>query len=85
MTQRTKLERTLLGIIILLFILCFVALSLAGYYRILYNSSIQQGAKNTVTALEMVVACEQVGNVTSEQIKEQYIKTFILNKTGENG
>lgn len=38
-------------------------------------------AGKIVTAIEMVVACQQVGNVSNEQIKEQFIKTFILNKS----
>jgi len=56
----------------------------AVYYKFYSEWAIQEGAKNTVTALEMVVVCQQLSNVTSEQIKEQYIKTFILNQSRED-
>jgi hypothetical protein len=69
-------------ILAILIIIMFSIIAL--FNNILYHEAIKQGAKNTVTALEMVVACQQLSNVTSEQVKEQYIKTFILNNSREN-
>ena len=65
---------------IFVILLCFGILLLtltAFIYKILWEQSIDLGVKKVVNALEMVVACEIVGNVTSDQVKEQYIKTFI--------
>ena len=72
-------ENTMI-IVVLIAITIFSMIS-SAYYNALYQESIKQGAKNVVTALEMVVACQQVGNITQEQITAQYINTFILNKT----
>ena len=65
--------------VLLFFVIIFGAFAI--YYKEYSEFVIKEGAKNTVTALEMVVACQQLSNVTGEQIKEQYIKTFILNQT----
>lgn len=62
-------------------IVSLILIVLVVVYAYKYNLAIEHGAKNTVTALEMVVACQQVGNVTIDQIKQQYFETFVLNKT----
>lgn len=72
---------------VVLFILCllFVAsLFSAMYYKVSRDRAITEGAKNTVTALEMVVACQNLSGVSLDQIKERYIEMFILNKTRGN-
>lgn len=68
----------------LLFASVFILAFTTFMYYSLYNISLEEGAENTVTALEMVTACKIVGNVTDKQIQEQYIKTFILERV-ENG
>lgn len=76
--MKSKNENNIMPFIILILIIIAITFAvLAGYNRSLYKTAIKQGAKNTVTALEMVVACQQLSNVTSEQIEEQFIKTFI--------
>ena len=72
---------TWLNLLLVILLLFFIASTVV--FSTLYHGALQLGAKNVVTALEMVVACEQVGNVTSEQVQEQYFKTFIFNRTGE--
>jgi len=69
---------------IVLFILCFLFVAsffMAMFYKVQKDQAITQGAKNTVTALEMVVACQNISGATIEQIREKYIQMFILNKT----
>jgi|WetSurMetagenome_2_1015567.scaffolds.fasta_scaffold42505_5 hypothetical protein len=62
-----------------------IILSLTSlYFMVLYQQSIKVGAKNTMTALEMVVACADVGNVTMDQIQQRTIEIFVLNKTRSN-
>lgn len=73
-----KIKRRI-GLVILVLLVSVLAFTTFMYYS-LYNISIEQGAENTVTALEMVTACSIIGNVTVEQIQEQYIKTFILER-----
>ena len=72
-----KMDKTKL----ILIIFCIILLSTTVLSTYMYKLAIKLGAKNTVTAIEMVVACEIVGNVTHEQVQEQYIKTFILNQS----
>jgi hypothetical protein len=78
---KTKTENKLIICTIILTIILLIMSCLSFYYFVMYHASINAGVKYTVTALEMVVACQQVGNVTPEQTKEQFIKTFILNQS----
>jgi len=64
-------------VIIIFSIIMIILLCFSIYYFISFKLAIQKGAESTVTALQMVVACQQLSNITTEQIKEQYIKTFI--------
>ena len=67
------------SILLIISIIGFLILGIfAIVFQAKYYTAIHVGAKNVVTALEMVVACQQISNVTSEQVKEQYIKTFII-------
>ena len=52
-----------------------------GYmrYKIMYDLAIKQGAENVVTALQMVIACQTLSNVSIEDIKRETIEMFILN------
>lgn len=51
------------------------------YYQLLYKEAIKQGAENTITALQMTTACISLGNFTPEEIIEETIDMFILNKS----
>jgi Na+-transporting NADH:ubiquinone oxidoreductase subunit NqrC len=78
MKSKNEDKNIIMPLIILILIIIAITFAIvAGYNRSLYKEAIKQGAKNTVTALEMVVACQQLSNVTSEQIAEQFKKTFI--------
>ena len=56
------------------------AIAIVNEYK--YQEAIHLGAKNTVTAIELVAACQSLGNFTETQLKEQYFRMFILNRTG---
>lgn len=72
-------EKFLIGLLILSILF---GLILSGItYNLGIKSAVKYTAKDIVTSLELIVACQQVGNVTVEQVKEQWIKTFLLNKT----
>ena len=74
MMERNK--KLLLAIyLILILSLGYFAFS-SFKYHLLYDEAIKQGAEGIVTALEMVVACETLANVTPEQVKNQYIDMF---------
>jgi hypothetical protein len=77
------LHKLMLFFLVFFGILLTITAGLATSYHIKYDIAIQEGAENVMIALKMVVACQQLSNVTSDQIKEQYINTFILNKTNE--
>ena len=53
-----------------------------GYirYEIMYDLAIKQGAEDLVTALQMVVACQSLSNVSIEDIQRETIEMFILNE-----
>jgi len=72
-------------LILVYFVLLFCIILLCGttvYYQMLYHEAIEQGAEDIVIALEMVTACQQLSNVTTDEIEAQYIKTFLLNEDG---
>jgi len=48
--------------------------------KILYNTTIEIGAENTLTAVKMVVACQNLSNLSIEEIEMRTIEMFILNK-----
>jgi hypothetical protein len=49
-------------------------------YQHYYNLAIEKGAEDTMTALQMVVACQNLSNVSIEDIQKRTIEMFILNK-----
>jgi hypothetical protein len=55
-------------------LLCF---SITKYEMI----SIKDCAEKIIVPLEIITACKVVGNVTDEQIKEQWVKMFIIPKS----
>ncbi len=76
--RKMRLLAIILSILLLLTFLVFGSMALGN--KILYKEAIKQGAENTVTGLKMVVACQQLSNVTLTQIKKEYIKTFVLGR-----
>lgn len=72
-----KNKKLLLAIYIVLVIALFVFGFKWLQAEALYHEAIKQGSENTLTAIQMVVACQELSNVTTEQIKEQFIKTFV--------
>ena len=71
---REMLPWLLIGILLISYVGTIVT------FREQYQAAIQAGAKNTVTALEMTVACESAGNVTKEQMMDEYYRLFIRPK-----
>ena len=81
MKDRNKI---LLMLMFLILIFCMIFFAFQSIrYEMLYDEAIKQGAENTVTALQMVVACQNLSNITSEQIKIRTIEMFILNNESE--
>jgi len=74
--RKRKAKTILLIILLLMFTGTFI-----GYmrYKIMYDLAIKQGAENVVTALQMVIACQTLSNVSIEDIKRETIEMFILN------
>ena len=50
-------------------------------YHILYNEAIKQGAEDVALALEMNVACQTLGNFTTDEVKNKWIDMFLKNQT----
>ena len=70
-------------LLIIYLVLVFSVVFFAGasfYYKILYQEAIKQGAENTVTAIQMVTACTELGNFTQDEIIKKTIDMFVLNK-----
>lgn len=82
--QKTGEERYRLfrkAFIILYIITIFSILLLGGmgfYYKLLYKEAIKQGTENTVTAIQMTVACQDLSNLTSEEVLKRTIEMFVL-------
>jgi len=71
-------------LVVVMMVVCVIQTFRALNYQILYDEAIKQGAENMVTALEMVVACSQLSNVTMEEIQLKVIEDYIkANKGGE--
>jgi len=70
-------------VIIILSCITFLFFLLWQSEMYFHDQAIKQGAKSTVTALEMTVACQSISNVTSEQIFDEYIKIFIKPKINQ--
>lgn len=68
-------------LIILLLVMLILGFSLM-YTENLYQEAVKQGAEGIVLSLEMVVACQELGNVTIEQIQEKVISNYIY-RSGE--
>ena len=67
---------TLMVVLLLLAVMMF-------RYKIMYHEAIKQGTENTMIGLQMVVACQNLTNVTMDQIEDRTIEMFILNKGKE--
>ncbi|KKN40014.1 hypothetical protein LCGC14_0737850 [marine sediment metagenome] len=52
-------------------------------YQMLKDEAIQLGAEGIITALQMVGACQELSNVTFEQIQEQVIHNYIYKNITE--
>ena len=76
--MKNKNKIILLAIYLILMI-SLVFLGIQSFrYDLLYKEAIKQGAENTIMALQMVTACQMLSNVTSDEIRDQVIRTFIL-------
>jgi len=75
--RKGKAKTILLIILLLMFTGTFI-----GYirYKIMYDLAIKQGAEDLVTALQMVVACQSLSNVSMVDIQRETIEMFILNE-----
>lgn len=49
----------------------------AGKYEMLYNQAVDYCAEQIVTAAQMVVACQQLSNVTNEEIAHKVLDDYI--------
>ncbi len=74
-------EKSILGLVILVIFIVAFSLYPTFYYASLYHKAIQHGAENVVTVLEMVVACQVVGNVSVEETRDKWVEMFLLNRT----
>ena len=71
-------------IVIMLLILVLALSSFMTFsYQKKFKMAINIGAENTINALKLVVACQAITNVTSDEIFEKTVEMFILNKTGD--
>lgn len=82
--NRYKLWRRGFVIIFIISLFGITMIGLSGtYYKILYEEAIKQGAEDTVTALQMVVACQDLSNLTSDEVLHRTIEMFILEEEGK--
>ena len=82
MEKKKEIKIILVGIYIVLIIAVFWFAFLTLKYQMFYEEAIKQGTENTITALQMVVACQQLSNITSQEIQEKVILDYIkLNKS----
>jgi len=87
--DRNKNLLILIYIILILLTVIYFAFT-AFKYELLYKEAIKQGAEGIVTALELNVACQSLGNFTIDEVKREWAEIFIidkilLNKTTEDG
>ena len=83
MVEKTK-KRTTVILFIIYLVLVFAMLYFAFSsfrYQLMYKEAIKQGAEGIVLALEMNVACQTLGNITTEQVQDKWIDMFLKNKT----
>ena len=77
---KKKYER-LSKITLVFYIIAFMGFLLLGFtairYQLLYHEAIKQGAEMTVTALELNVACQSLGNFTIDEVKDKWIDMFL--------
>ena len=83
--RRSQHKNIILTVLLICSIICLGLSNL--YWNYMFDASIKEGAKNTVTAIEMTVACMSAGNVTQKQITDEYYEMFIKPKIegGTNG
>ena len=63
-------------IIVCIIIIGFLLFTTILFYA-MYKIAIQEGAKNTVAAIEMTTACMSLGNFTNEQLVDKYYEMFV--------
>jgi len=73
--------RILFIIFVLLIISTFYFAFLTVRYKALYDEAIKQGAEGIVTALELNVACQSLGNFTTDEVKDKWIDMFLKSRT----
>ena len=89
--KRIDRNKNLLILIYIILILTVIYFAFTAFkYELLYKEAIKQGAEGIVTALELNVACQSLGNFTIDEVKREWAEIFIidkilLNKTTEDG
>jgi len=89
--KRIDRNKNLLILIYIILILAVIYFAFTAFkYELLYKEAIKQGAEGIVTALELNVACQSLGNFTIDEVKREWAEIFIidkilLNKTTEDG
>ena len=48
-------------------------------YHLLYDEAIKQGSEGIIFALELSVACQRLGNFTTDEVKNKWIDMFLKN------
>jgi len=77
--DRNKNLLILIYIILILLTVIYFAFT-AFKYELLYKEAIKQGAEGIVTALELNVACQSLGNFTIDEVKREWAEIFIIDK-----
>ena len=83
--KENKNKKILLAIyLILILSLGYFAFS-SFRYNVLYHEAIKQGAEGIVLMAELNVACQSLGNITTEEVKNKWIDMFLKNQTTNEG
>jgi len=72
-------------VIIVLLVISLSAISYGAFNQGRRDRCIDECAKKVVTTLEMVTACMDLSNITSEQLTERYFEMFVFNKEWKGG
>ena len=79
-----KRNKKLLFTIYLILILMVGFFAFSSFrYHILYHEAIKQGAEGIVLMAELNVACQTLGNFTTEEVKDKWIDMFIRDSQKE--
>jgi len=81
--KEIALERTCRNwkiFVICLIIIAWFSISYGAFNKGRIDSCIDACAEKVVMTLEMVTACMDLSNITSEQLTERYIDMFVLRK-----